>query len=83
MQYELKEVKVISKPFTKKDGNPSVDKYGVNIMITTGIVGQNYIGFTKSDNMFFELDKSDSIDKNEVKMNTFATQYVATKYPNT
>jgi len=83
MQYELKEVKVLSRPFTKKDGNPPVDKYGVNIMVTTGIVGQTYNGFTKSDNMFFEVNPADTIDQSEVKMNTFAVNYVATKYPNT
>jgi len=83
MKYELKEVKAISKPFTKKEGIPPIDKYGINIMITTGIVGQTYNGFTKSDNMFFELDPSDSIDKSKVKMNDFAIKYVETKYPNT
>ena len=79
MKYELKEVKAISKPFTKKEGIPPIDKYGINIMITTGIVGQTYNGFTKSDNMFFELDPSDSIDKSKVKMNDFAIKYVETK----
>jgi hypothetical protein len=83
MEYQLKEVKVISRPFTKKDGNPPVDKYGVNIMITTSIVGQTYPGFTKSDNMFFEVDPSDTIDESEVKMNDFAVNYVKTKYPKT
>ena len=83
MEYKLKEVKTISVPFIKKEGLPPVDKYGINIMITTEIVGQTYNGFTKSDNMFFELDKADSIDENEVKMNDFATKYVSTKYPNT
>jgi hypothetical protein len=83
MQYQLKEVKTTSKPFTKREGIPPVEKYGINIMIITGIVGQTYNGFTKSDNVFFELDPADTIDQSEVKMNDFATKYVATKYPNT
>jgi len=83
MEYQLKDVKAISKPFTKIEGLPPVDKYGINIMITTEIVGQTYSGFTKSDNMFFELDKSDSIEKNEIKMNDFAKNYVEIKYPKT
>lgn len=83
MQYQLKDVKAISKPFTNRAGLPPVNKYGINIMITTGIVGQTYSGFTKCDNVFFELDPSDTIDQSEVKMNAYATQYVATKYPNT
>ena len=29
------------------------------------------------------VDPTDTIDQSEVKMNAFATQYVATKYPNT
>jgi hypothetical protein len=83
MQYQLKDVKAISKPFTNRAGLPPVNKYGINIMITTGIVGQTYNGFTKCDNVFFELDPADTIDQSEVKMNAYATQYVATKYPNT
>ena len=82
MQYQLKSVKPISKPQTQNIGLPPVPKYGINIIITTEIVGQPYIGFCKCDNMFFELDPSDSIDESEVKMNAFATTYVATKYPN-
>lgn len=83
MQYKLKSVTPIGKPKTQNIGLPPVEKYGINIIITTEIVGQVYNGFTKSDAMFFELDKADSIDENEVKMNAFATNYVATKYPNT
>ena len=83
MQYELKEVKAVSKPFIKKEGIPPVEKYGINIMITTKIIDQPYIGFCNNDNVFFELSKTDTIDQSEVKMNDFAVNYVATKYPNT
>ena len=81
MQYVLKEVKAVSNPFTKKVNG--IDKYGINIVVTTGIVSQTYIGFCNCDNMFFELNKSDTIDQSQTKMNAFATQFVATKYPNT
>lgn len=82
MQYELKSVKDIGSPYTKKDfeGN---EKYGVNIIITTGIVGQNYNGFTNTDSSFFELNKKKSIEENKSDMQKFATQFVLTKYPNT
>jgi hypothetical protein len=83
MQFKLNSVKPISKPFTKKEGLPPVDKYGINIMITAGIVGQPYNGFTASSNIFYELERGKTIDENDVELNAFATQYVATKYPNT
>jgi len=83
MQYKLNGVTPVGRPGTRKVGLPPVEKYGINIMITTGIVSQTYNGFTKSDSMFFELDPADTIDESEIKMNTFANQYVATKYPNT
>jgi hypothetical protein len=90
MQYQLKSVMPVSKPETKRftqtdaNGNPVViEKYGINICVTTSIVGQTYNGFCNNNAMFFELDKNDTENQSTVKMNAFATQYVATTYPNT
>lgn len=90
MQYKLKDVKPIGKPgdrkFQEKDQNGQpiiVVKYGINILITTEIVGQTYNGFCNNDAVFFELDKAKTIDQEQIRMDAFATQYVATKYPNT
>lgn len=83
MEYKLKSVKPLTKPQTQRVGIPPVEKYGIQVVITTEIVGQTYRGFQNIDSEFFELDPTDTIDQSEVKMNAFATQYVATKYPNT
>jgi hypothetical protein len=89
MQYELKEVKLLGKPGDKEfkeiqNGQPvTVTKYGINIVIVTKIVGQPYSGFCNNDMTFFELDKSKTIDQEQVRMNAFAAQYIANKYPNT
>lgn len=82
MQYELKSVKAIGNPFTKSLPNGG-SKYGINIIVKTGIVGNTYSGFCNNDGMFFELDKNDTIQQSEVKMNAFAIQYVLDTYPNT
>ncbi len=82
MQYELKSVKAIGNPYTRKDKDGQ-EQYGINILITTGIVGQTYKGFTNTDSSFFELEKGQTINQNEAEMNAFATQFVSEKYPNT
>ena len=83
MQYQLKSVRAAGKPETKKIGLPPIEKYGINIVVTVEIIDQPYNGFCNNDAMFFELEKTDTIDQSEIKMNAFAVSYVATKYPNT
>lgn len=85
MQYELKSVKAVGNPYINRIlvGKVYVEKYGINIVITVGIVGNTYKGFCNNDGMFFELDKNDTIQQSEVKMNAFAVQYVLDTYPNT
>lgn len=85
MQYELKSVKAVGNPYINRIlvGKVYVEKYGINIVITVGIVGNTYKGFCNNDGMFFELKKGQTIEQNEVDMNTFAVQYVKDKYPNT
>jgi len=81
MQYELNSVKPIGKPETKNIGLPPVPTYGINVVITAGIVGQPYNGFTTSSNVFYELERGKTIDENDVELNAFATNYVEKKYP--
>lgn len=85
MQYELKSVKAVGNPYTNKVlvNKNYVEKYGINIVVTVGIVGNTYNGFCNNDGMFFELKKGQTIEQNEADMNTFAVQYVENKYPNT
>ena len=85
MKYELKSVKIIGNPYTAKifENNQIVEKYGINIVIITGIQGQTYNGFCNQDSMFYELDKNLSINANQQNMNKFAENFVSTTYPNT
>lgn len=85
MQYELKSVKAVGNPYTNRVlvNKNYVEKYGINIVVTVGIVGNTYNGFCNNDGMFFELKKGQTIEQNEADMNTFAVQYVENKYPNT
>lgn len=85
MQYELKSVKSIGSPYTNRIlvNKNYIEKYGINIIVTIGVVGNTYNGFCNNDGMFFELDKNDTIQQSEVKLNAFAVQYVLNKYPNT
>lgn len=81
MEYQLVGLKLISLPTTIIVEEQEV--YGVSIVVFTGIVGQTYTGFQNSDEAFCPLDKTKSIDENELATQVFATAFVAQKYPNT
>jgi len=82
MQYRLKSAVPQGLPYDKtKPGTPTV--YGVNVIITTEIVGQTYEGFINMDIGFCPILQTESIDQALVKIEAYSLQYVATKYPNT
>lgn len=86
MNYELKSATPQGLPFEKRT-NPidatSPVIYGVNVIIKTGIVGQGYNGFENTDLGFCEILKTETIDQALVKIQTYASAFVVTKYPNT
>ena len=86
MNYELKSAVPRGLPYDKKD-NPldenSPVKYGVNVIIKTGIVGQTYDGFQNMDLGFCELLRTETINQALGKIEAYAIAFVATKYPNT
>ena len=77
MQYEVKSVKQAS-VLQEKDG-----VYGVFVAITSGIIGQNYAGFTNVDDGFCPLLETDDSITARTKMDAYGAQVVAEKYPNT
>jgi hypothetical protein len=79
MNYEVKDIKPAALPFTKNS------VYGVQLIITTGIVGQTYTGFVNvesNDDTFCPILRTDGTDAAEAKFVIFAADYVTTKYPN-
>lgn len=76
IQYTLKSAKAKKTPYTNEE-----EVYGVDVLITTKIVGQPYEGFEKLDLSFCPLEKTDSISQAEQKINTFAQQFILTNYP--
>ena len=77
IQYTLKSAKARKAPYTNEE-----EVYGVDILITTKIVDQPYEGFEKLDISFCPLEKTDTINQAEQKINTFAQQFILTNYPN-
>jgi hypothetical protein len=84
MDYILKSAKAQGLPYEKvlNFNTPNEKVYGVNVLIKTGIVGQTHRGFENTDVGFCPILKTDTIDQSEAKIQIFATQYVATNYPN-
>jgi hypothetical protein len=78
MQYIKKSATAKQVPYTNKE-----NVYGIDVLITTGIVGQTYDGFQNLNLSFCPIEKTDDINQIQAKIDAFATQYVATKYPNT
>jgi hypothetical protein len=77
IQYTLKSAKARKIPYTNEE-----EVYGVDVLITTTIVGQPYEGFEKLDIGFCPLEKTDTINQAEQKINVFAQQFITTTYPN-
>ena len=77
MEYELKSVKTGRNPYTKDD------VYGIDILIRTKIVNQIYNGFENLDASFCPIEKTDTINEIEAKINLFAINFIKNKYPNT
>lgn len=78
MEYILKSSTSKQVPYTNKDG-----EYGIDVLIKTGIVGQTYNGFQNLDVSFCPLEKTDTIDDIEKKIEKFAMEFVSKKYPKT
>jgi len=78
MQYIKKSATAKQVPYTNKE-----NVYGIDVLITTGIVGQTYNGFQNLNVAFCPIEKTDDINQIQTKIDAFATQYIATKYPNT
>lgn len=78
MEYILKSATSRQVPYTNKE-----NVYGIDVLITTGIVGQTYDGFKNLNVGFCPVEKTDSVNQIQAKIDAFATTYVATKYPNT
>jgi len=78
MQYIKKSATAKQVPYTNKE-----NVYGIDVLITTGIVGQTYDGFQNLNVAFCPIEKTDDINQIQTKIDAFATQYIATKYPNT
>ena len=78
MEYKLNSAIAKNLPYTNKDG-----VYGIDVLIKTGIVGQTYSGFENLNIGFCVIEKTDNVNTIQDKINTFATNYVANKYPNT
>jgi hypothetical protein len=79
MNYEVKDVKPVALPYTKDN------VYGVQLIITTGIVGQIHPGFVNIESntdTFCPILRTDGTDAAEEKFAEFAAEYVANKYPN-
>lgn len=83
MQYEVKSAVPQGLPETRKINDQDV--YGVPLIITSGIKTQKYVGFVNVEcnpQTFCPILRTDGTDVAEAKFATFATAYVATKYPN-
>lgn len=78
MNYVLKNATAKQVPYTNRDG-----VYGIDVIIFTGIQGQTYDGFQNVDQGFCPVEKTDTIDTVQEKITTFATAFIAEKYPNT
>lgn len=59
-----------------------VDKYGIYVLIRTGIKGQPHGGFQNVDREFLEIKKTDTLNDIETAIDTFAKSFIKTKYPN-
>ena len=81
MNYELKNAVPQGVPKTKTINN--IEVYGIDVIITTKIVAQTYVGFENFDLGFCPILKTETIDQALVKINAYALNFVATKYPNT
>jgi hypothetical protein len=78
MEYILKSATSKQVPYTNRD-----NVYGIDVLITTGIVGQTYDGFQNLNIGFCPIERTDNINQIQAKINLFATNFVTTKYPNT
>lgn len=78
MNYELKDTNWQDAPKVKATDNTKVE---VNVLVTTGIVGETY-GFIKYDVMLAEFPISMTGTDMQVSTQTQALAFVASKYPN-
>ena len=78
MEYILKSATSKQVPYTNKQ-----NVYGIDVLITTGIVGQTYEGFKNINVGFCPIEKIDTVDDIEVKIGNFARAFVSEKYPTT
>lgn len=78
MEYILKSVEPRKIPYTNKE-----NVYGIDVLIRTAIVGQTYIGFENIDLSFCPIEKTDTSDSIEVKINNFAKIFISEKYKKT
>jgi hypothetical protein len=78
MEYQLKSATSKVVPYTNKEG-----VYGIDVQVTTSIVGQNYSGFCNLNVGFCPLEKTDNINEIQVKITAYGETYVKTNYPNT
>jgi hypothetical protein len=79
MQYELRDTNWVDAPRVNPNNPTQVQ---VQVLVTSGIVGDTY-GFTKSDVMTAEFPIAMSGTGMQENTVIQATQFVATKYPNT
>lgn len=76
MKYALKSATTDRTPYTNQDG-----VYGIDVVIRTKIVDQPYEGFENLNVGFCPIEKTDTINQAEQKINTYAEQFVKTNYP--
>ena len=80
MNYELIDTNWMNAPKVK-EGDPT--KVEVFVNVTTGIVGQTYIGFQNVDTVKMEFPISMSGTDMQADTTVQATAYVVATYPNT
>jgi hypothetical protein len=77
MEYQLSKVIATNLAYTNKD-----NVFGVDVIITTKIVGQEYTGFQNSNISFCPLEETDNFIDVKNKINAYAKSYVEENYPN-
>lgn len=85
MEYKLVKASPIGLPYNRTVGikNGKDLEYGIDVVITTGIVNQVYSGFQNVDRGFCKIEKTDNVEKIESKIQLYADAFVRDKYPTT
>lgn len=78
MEYIIKSATPKQIPYTNKK-----NEYGIDVLLITGIVNQTYAGFENIDMGFCQIEKTDSVNEIEFKINAFAKAFVLNKYKRT